>query len=159
MTTGQITISFSFLKLSCCSLLSSVTLTAHFCALLIPRCDGISYHHTTAAQPRTEVFGEENRRDGKEEVRETKNSTLLISQTFPQYKWKLQWQHEEKARENSLANSDVTSTPTSEDRWRQRKKKLIDLQIKQNCLQGFCFSKSCNVRWQLKAAWTSWCNL
>lgn len=36
---------------------------AHFCALLIVRYDGISYHHTIAAHPRTEVFGE-----GKQET-------------------------------------------------------------------------------------------
>lgn len=61
MTTGQITISFSFL--SCCGLLSSVTLMAHFCALLILRSDEISYHHTIAALPRREAFGE-----GKQET-------------------------------------------------------------------------------------------
>lgn len=84
MITGQITISFSFLKLSCCSLRSSVTLIAHFCVLLILRCYGISYHHTIPPQPRTGGFGgEEQERQAEEEIQETKNSALFIIQTFP----------------------------------------------------------------------------
>lgn len=46
------------------------------------------------------------------------------------YKQKLHRKHKQKAKKNSLANSDTTSIPTSEDRGTHREKKQTDLRIK-----------------------------